>query len=114
MSPTKTGPQAIDPGLSVLVMLLRFHGISPDPEQIRHRFAGAPIDVPEMLRCAKDLGLKARARTSDWQRLASAPLPGILSLRDGGFLLVAKVGDDKVIVQSPHSQRPSLMTRAEL
>jgi subfamily B ATP-binding cassette protein HlyB/CyaB len=41
-------------------------------------------------------------------------LPGIAVLRDGGFLFLGKVGDDKAIVQSPLSPRPALMTRAEL
>jgi cytosine/creatinine deaminase len=43
-----------------LVMLLRLHGIGADPEQIRHRFGGARIGTAEMLRCAKEFGLKAR------------------------------------------------------
>ncbi len=107
-------PTSQDPGLTVLVTLLRFHGISADPAQIRHRFAGAPIGVPEMIRCAKDLGLKARVRTTNWDRLAQTPLPAIAALRDGGFLFLGKVGDGKAIVQSPHSPRPELMTQAEL
>src|SRR6476660_9711217 len=48
-----------DQGLYVLVAFLRSHGIGVDPEQLRHRFGNA-IGVPEMLRCAKELGLKAR------------------------------------------------------
>jgi ABC-type bacteriocin/lantibiotic exporter with double-glycine peptidase domain len=51
-----------DPGLAALVMLVRFHGLSADPEQIRHRFGRGTIGIPEMLRWAKELGLKARAR----------------------------------------------------
>src|SRR5437016_4104184 len=109
-APTESTKQ-IDPGLAVLVMLLRFHGVGADPEQIRHRFAGTPIGVPEMLRGAKELGLKARLRTTNWNGLLGAPLPGILALRDGGFLFLGKVGDDKAIVQSPLSPRPALMTR---
>jgi ATP-binding cassette, subfamily B, bacterial HlyB/CyaB len=35
-------------------------------------------------------------------------------LRDGGFLLLGKAGEDKIIVQSPSSARPALMTQAEL
>ena len=31
-------------------MLLRFHGLGADPEQIRHRSGAGPIDLPEMLR----------------------------------------------------------------
>lgn len=102
-----------DPGLIALVMLLRFHGVGVDPEQIRHQF-GAPIGVPEMIRCAKEFGLKIRSLTTNWARLAKTPLPGIAALRDGGFLLLGKACDDKIIVQAPGFPRPTLMTRAEL
>ena len=103
----------VDQGLAVLVMMLRFHGIAANPEQLRHRFGRAAIGVPEMLRSAKELGLKARGYTSNWARLATTPLPGIAVLRDGGFLFLFKVGDNKAIAQSPLSPRPLLMTRAE-
>ena len=103
----------VDPGLSVLVMLVRFNGIAADSEQIRHRFGGARIGIPEMLRCAKEFGLKARERFAGWERLETAPMPAIAALRDGGFLVLGKIGDGKVIVQSPHSPRPALMTKAE-
>ena len=83
-----------DPGLITLVMLLRFHGVGVDSEQIRHQFAGAPIGVPEMIRCAKDFGLKARSLTTSWARLAKTPLPGIAVLRDGSFLLLGKSGEE--------------------
>ena len=102
-----------DPGLSVLVMLLRLHGIGADPEQIRHRFGGSRIGIPEMLRCAKEFGLKARERIAGWEQLETTPMPAIAALRDGGFLLLGKFGDGKVIVQSPHSPRPAVMTKAE-
>jgi subfamily B ATP-binding cassette protein HlyB/CyaB len=103
-----------DPGLGALVMLLRFYGVAADPEQIKHQFGATPIGIPEMLRCAKQLGLKARTSTTKWERLASMPLPAIAALRDGGFLLLGKADDAKIIVQSPLSARPVMMTRAEL
>jgi ATP-binding cassette, subfamily B, bacterial HlyB/CyaB len=102
-----------DPGLCVLLMLLRLLGIGADPEQIRHRFGGARIGIPEILRCAKDFGLKARERIASWERLETTPMPAIVALRDGGFLLLGKFVDGKVIVQSPHSTRPAVMTKAE-
>jgi subfamily B ATP-binding cassette protein HlyB/CyaB len=114
MLPAHDTPMPTDPGIAILVALLRFQGIGTDPRQLRHRFGAIAIGVPEMLRCAKELGLKARCHTTNWTRLASTPLPGIAVLRNGGFLLVGKVGDDKAIVQSPSSPRPGLMTRAEL
>src|SRR5499425_355501 len=112
---TETGKvNSADPGLLALVMLSRFHGVGVDPEQIRHRLGRGTIGIPEMLRCAKELGLKARARLTTWERLANTPMPAIVVLRDGGFLLLGKVGEDRAIVQSPHASRPTLMTRAEL
>ncbi|MGA2043242.1 MAG: type I secretion system permease/ATPase [Roseiarcus sp.] len=102
-----------DPGLYVLVSMLRFNGIGAAPEQIWHRCGALPIDASAMLRCAKELGLKARAVRTGWARLVGTPLPAIAGLKDGGFLLVAKAADDKLIVQSPSAAAPALMTRAE-
>jgi subfamily B ATP-binding cassette protein HlyB/CyaB len=107
-------PVPADPGLSALAMLARFHGVAADPGQMRHRLGMAKIGAPEMLRCAKDLGLKARAYRAERGRLARTPLPAIAVLRDGGFLVIAKANDDKVLVQSPLEPRPALMTQAEL
>src|ERR1700693_555211 len=107
-----TGPN--DPGLIALVMLLRFYGVGADPAQIRHQCGTAAIGTSEMIRCAKELGLKAREVKSSWARLETTPLPGIAALKDGGFLLLGKVGDGKVVVQSPNTPRPELMTRSDL
>jgi subfamily B ATP-binding cassette protein HlyB/CyaB len=51
--------------------------------------------------------------TTDWERLDKTPLPAIVLLRDGGFLIVGKAGDGKAVVQSPDSPRPALMTKAQ-
>jgi ATP-binding cassette, subfamily B, bacterial HlyB/CyaB len=110
-APTDTSA-APAPGLVALVLLLRFHGIGADPVQIRHRF-GEKFGVPEMLRCAKEYGLKARSFHSNWPRLLKTPLPGIAVLSDGGYLLVGKANDDQVLVQNPLSAQPTLMSRAE-
>ena len=114
MSTNADSARPADPGLEALVTLLQFQGVAADREQIRHRLGTAKIGAPEMLRCAKDLGLKARAYRTDWSRLAKTPLPAIAALRDGGFMVVAKAAEDKVLVQSPLAPRPALMTRAEL
>jgi subfamily B ATP-binding cassette protein HlyB/CyaB len=46
--------------------------------------------------------------------LARTPLPAIALLRGGGFMVLAKASEDKVLVQSPRSPRPALMSRDEL
>ncbi len=103
-----------DPGLVALVMMLRFQGLGIDPEQVRHQFRGTSIGIPEMLRCAKGLGLKARAFTTNWSRLAKTALPALAVLRDGRFLILGKVADDKAIVLEPGRPHPVVMPRAEL
>src|ERR1700738_4185672 len=105
-------PPPADPGLEALVTLLHLKDVAADHGQIRHRLGATKVGAPEMLRCAKDLGLKARAWRTRWSRLATTPLPAIASLRDGGFLVLAKAGEDKVLVQSPQTYRPVLMTRS--
>jgi ATP-binding cassette, subfamily B, bacterial HlyB/CyaB len=105
--------KSADPGLYVLVALLAFQGIGADPQQLRHRLGTDRIGVAEMLRCAKDLGLKARSVKSRWERLQSTPLPAIAALCDGSFLLLGKADDKGAIVQTPGEARPKLMTRAE-
>ena len=114
MSTDTEGADRADPGLEALMTLLHFQGVAADREQIRHRLGMNKIGAPEMLRCAKDLGLKARAYRTNWSRLAKTPLPAIAALRDGGFMVLAKAAEDQVLVQSPQASRPALMTRAEL
>jgi subfamily B ATP-binding cassette protein HlyB/CyaB len=100
-------PSSTDPGLTVLVALLRFQGIGADPEQVRHRMGMATIGVPEMLRYAKELGLKAKVRSSTWERLATTPQPSIAVLRDGGYLLLGKAATTRLSSRRRTSRGPS-------
>src|SRR5262249_59259959 len=93
---------ANDAGLAAFVMLLHFHGVAADAEQIRHRIApGEPIGVSDMLRHAKSCGIKARSLASDWKRLEKTPLPAIAGRRDGRFFILAKVAHDPPLLPHP-------------
>lgn len=92
--------------------MLSLNGVGASADQVRHQF-GARIGVTEILRCAKGFGLKAKTVSTNWERLAGVPMPCIGVLRDGGFLLLGKAGDDKIIVQVPDASKPTMMTRAE-
>src|SRR6267142_6080760 len=112
-----TGPEGLtvpDSGIDALVLILRFHELAVDPAQIRHQFAGVPFGVTEILRCVKELKLKARATVSDWGRLAKVPLPALAECRDGRFLVLARIVDDKALIQDPAIGRPQLVSRSEL
>jgi len=114
MSDETGGAGRLDQGLEALVLLLHCQGVAADREQIRHRLGTDKIGASEILRCARDLGLKARSLRSGWSRLARTPLPAIATLRDGGFIVIGKAADDLVLVQIPGQARPAFMTKAEL
>ena len=80
-----------DTGLRCLTVLLRFHQVAVDPAQIAHEYSGEAIGVAEMLRCAKQLKLKARGVTENWAGLTKLPLPAIVEPRSGGVVIVGKV-----------------------
>jgi hemolysin D len=100
-----------DPGLFILEVLLRLLYIDVNSEQLRDRVGDRPAGVAEIVRCAKELGLKARALSADWDRLTTAPLPGIVALHGGGFLLLGKINYEKAIVLAPNASQPTVMTR---
>jgi ATP-binding cassette, subfamily B, bacterial HlyB/CyaB len=122
---------AADAGLAALLMMLHFHGIAADGAQIRHRLGVTALGVSEIVRCAREFGLKSREHGTSWRRLEKTPLPAIAPLRDGSFVILGKVlgrdnaetPDDaapgaltgsRVLVQFPLSPRPRIMTRTEL
>jgi ATP-binding cassette, subfamily B, bacterial HlyB/CyaB len=102
-----------DQGLFALAMLLRIHGVAAEHSQLRHRLGSGAVGVTEMLRCAKELGLKARAVRTTWARLPQTPLPAIAVLKDGGFLLLGAAGEDRVLVQRLCMPRPEGLSRGE-
>jgi subfamily B ATP-binding cassette protein HlyB/CyaB len=71
-------------------------GAPIQPEDVTHRFANAgAVGVPEMLRAAKPLGLKARVAHPTLKQLSTTPLPAVAQDREGRFFVVARVGLDR-------------------
>lgn len=100
-----------DSGLGALVLMLRFHGVAAEASQLRHQSGGARVGPVEMLRCARAFGLKARAVSSSWRKLAGTPLPAIAVRQDGSFVILAKVAGDVALVHEPLSGRPLQVER---
>jgi len=99
--------------VEALVLLLQFLETAADPAQIRHQYAVTKFGSQEILRCAKDFKLRARALTTDWGRLSKTPLPALAEDRDGEFIVLARIVDDKALIQDPKVGRPQLVSRAE-
>ena len=99
--------------LPAFQILMQYHGIAAEPEQIRHHLGVAKPGIPDLLRFAKQMGLKARAVSVGWDRLGGAPLPVIAVLRDGGFLILGRADEDHVLVQHPLTSQIAQLTRSQ-
>lgn len=97
-----------DSGLECVVLLARYYCVPADGQQLQHQFARGDelFDPTTILRSFKFLGLKARRVQCTISRLARVALPAIAIRHDGGFWVVAKIAEDKILVHDPLKQRP--------
>ena len=102
-----------DANIASLVLMLRFHEVTADPAQIRHRFGAEAFGASEILRCAKELKIRARLLETDRAHLNRTPLPALAEDVDGRFVVLGRVLDDKVLIQDPAVGRPQLVPREE-
>jgi hypothetical protein len=102
-----------DTGLDCLALLLRFHQVAIDPAQIAHQLGNRAVGVAEMLRCAKELKLKARVVQVSWFGLMKLPSPFIAERKDGGFVILGKVDAEQALVHDPLVNRPQIVKRAD-
>jgi subfamily B ATP-binding cassette protein HlyB/CyaB len=111
--PYPTDDPRADPGLACLALAARFHGVAADPPALRHRHGvpGQPFDTPQILRAARDLGLKARAVQIAWDQLGAIPLPAIAEMQDGRYLVLAGARDTQALVQDPLGHGPQAQDR---
>jgi len=85
--------------LAALVLLARFHGVAADPAQLAHEFGnGRSFDEVATLLAAKSLGLKARFVDQPLERLAATPLPAVARIDGNGYVVLARVDGDAVLV----------------
>jgi len=104
-----------DTGLICILILARFHDLPADAAQLRHQFArsGSPFSDSDILRAAKYLGLKSGVLHTQWSRLPGTPLPAMAKVRDGRYVVLAKIEGDKALIQDPGPARPLVQSREE-
>ena len=104
---------AIDTGLACFILMLKFLRVTADPDQLRHQRGkgNAPFEAGDILRLAKQLDVRARLKTTRFDKLKNHPLPAIGQDRDGAFFIIAQAADDKVLVHRPGAERPETLSR---
>lgn len=111
MNDTTTG----DSGLESLIVIARVHDIAVNLQHLQHKFQGPDgvASIADILRAAKDVGLKARLLSTDWDSLAETPLPAIAQHQNGRFFVLAKVTKDKALVLDSARGKPQAISKAE-
>ena len=82
----------VDSGLMALALVAGYYRIALEPAQLAHDLGlGRRLaDASDLVRGAYRVGLKARhLRKPSLKRVASAPLPAVIVLRDGQFAVLA-------------------------
>jgi len=106
-----------DPGLVCLAALLRYHGLPADPTTLAHQLGAGDerASRDDLVRLARRQGLKARAVDGrSWTNLAKVSLPAIARRADGdGFVILAKIADDKALIQDGRTMRPEAISRQD-
>jgi subfamily B ATP-binding cassette protein HlyB/CyaB len=102
-----------DTGAKALAAALQLLGLQADPAEITHLSGKRVLDETDLLRAARRFPVKARAHHSSFERLERTPLPALAGLADGGWLVLGRVGLDKVLLFDPRTPRPEWLTRAE-
>ncbi|WP_240127071.1 type I secretion system permease/ATPase [Thermomonas alba] len=104
-----------DSGLHGLLLLAQFHGIAADPAQLVHQFGDGskPFDETALLLVAKHLGLKAKITRQPVERIAFASLPVLALDASGEHFIIARAGEDAVLIHDLSEQRPRKLSREE-
>ena len=100
----------LDPGASALAFILQVLGLPANAAELVHQSGKATLDAGDLLRLARRFPVKARLIASNLERLGNTPLPALAQMRDGGWLVIGRIGDGKVLVQDPAAATPEALS----
>ena len=114
--PQEAVPLAIDPGLAVLVLIARFHGIAADAAQLQHAagVSNGPFSDRDLALAARSLGLKTRSVKVTLDRLAKTPFPALVLDHTGKHFALAGCDADKALVMEAGATAPSVRLPSEV
>jgi subfamily B ATP-binding cassette protein HlyB/CyaB len=110
-------PQAVDSGLLALATIAGHYRIACDPAQLAHELGLSRAATPEdLVRASRRIGLKASVlKGQGAKRIASVPLPTILRLNDGRFVILThRLPENKLRTVDVATRAQSIETSPEL
>lgn len=112
-TPSGTPSSGQASSLAALCLIARFHQVSADPAALAHQLGlspSQPASSDDLLRAAKQLGLKAKLSRTTSERLQLTPLPAIAFLRNADgtqrTVILAQCDGQRVLYQDPASAQP--------
>ncbi|MGH7023681.1 MAG: type I secretion system permease/ATPase [Caulobacteraceae bacterium] len=103
-------PEAVvDPAAAGLALMLQLLGLPANSAELIHQGGGARLGASDLVRLARRFPVKARLVSTTLERLKVTPLPALAHLRDGGWMVVGRIADDKVLIQDPRAAAPEVL-----
>ncbi len=99
-------------GLGCLKLLLGYHQIAADIDQMRHVLGHDDLEPTDLVRLASILSARARVVAVTVARLECQPLPAILRFADGGWGILGAVKDGKFLIHAPDDARGGTVDRS--
>src|SRR5262245_61306447 len=107
--------------LQCLALVARHHGVDLAAERLVHDYAveDKPIATQQLLRMAKDAGLRARHTKLSWQSLVrlGEAYPVLAELENGNWVVIAGVAvagaQELIRVLDPLAERPEVILLTE-
>lgn len=114
-SPPRTTTQTeLDSGIAALVVVAQLSGVAASAERLLHLSGQTGrVDALSLVRLAKQIQLKARLIDSDLGRIAQTPLPAIVELKNGSFVVLAKSAKEMVLLHDETQGRTFQLSHAD-
>lgn len=105
-------PRKLDTAIICLVTIAKILGIPADEAQLRRAYVvtgAGGMDTMTLLRAAGELGLTSRLIATNQERFAKTPLPAMAILKNGNYIVVARLENEKVVVIDPYRTQPFML-----
>jgi len=110
--PSPVSAAATDPGAAALALILQVLGLPASAAELLHLSGSAHLEATDLVRLARRFPVKARLISSNLDRLKTTPLPALARTKDGGWLVVGRIVEEKVLVQDPAAPAPEILSPA--